>query len=291
LIRSFLFVPGDSPRKLEKAPSTSADALIVDLEDAVEPAKKDEARQLTRAFLDKPRGHRKVFVRINAYDTGMVLRDLQSVMPGRPDGIMLPKCSGASDIAVLGNQLDGFEACLRWEVGSTLIIPVATETPAAVLNLPSYLSCGPRLWGMLWGGEDLAGAIGATANRHEGRYRSPFLLARDQCLLAAAAANIVAIDAVYIDVRDNDGLRQETQEARIDGFGAKAAIYPAHCDIINDVFRPTEAEVVWAKSVIDALQQSAGGGVAVLDGKMIDKPHIVQARRILDRCAGDRSSL
>lgn len=285
MIRSFLFVPGDSDRKLEKSLGTDAHALIVDLEDAVAPENKEAARGLTRAFLDRPREGKQVYVRINAFDTGMVEQDLDAVMPGRPDGIMLPKSGGGEDMVKLGALLDTREKAHGIAVGSTRIIPVATETPEAVLNLASYRGSSPRLWGMLWGAEDLAGAIGATSNRANGLYRSPFRMARDQCLMAAAAAGVVAIDAVYVDVKDFEGLRREADEARSDGFAAKAAIYPAHCEIINATFCPTDEEVSWARAVLDALENAKGGGVATLNGKMVDRPHEVQARRILESIA------
>lgn len=275
--RSFLFVPGDSERKLDKALGTSAEALIVDLEDAVAPAAKEAARAIAPAFLACERSDKQVWVRINAFDTGMVERDLAAVMAARPDGIMLPKSGGGADIDRLAALLDG-----HGDGGATRIIPVATETPEALLNLASYRGCSPRLWGLLWGAEDLASAIGAVSNRDAaGVYRSPFRLARDLCLHAAAAAGVVPIDAVYVDVKDEAGLAAELQEARADGFAAKAAIHPAQCDPINAAFRPTENEVAWARAVLDALARSATGGVAMLGGKMLDRPHAIQARRIL----------
>ncbi len=277
MFRSLLFVPGDSERKLDKAPGTAADLLIVDLEDAVSAANKEVALGITRAFLDRDRAGKQVYVRVNAFDTGWVERDLAAVMAGKPDGIVLPKSEGGGDIDRLATLLDRYD-----DDGATRIIPVATETPQAVLNLASYRGCSPRLAGLMWGAEDLASAIGATSNRDaEGRFRSPFRLARDLCLHAAASAGVAAIDTVYVDVHNHDGLRAEALEARADGFTAKAVIYPAHCEIVNAAFAATEAEIAWAHAVLKALAESAGGGVAMLDGKMLDKPHEVQARRIL----------
>lgn len=284
MIRSLLFVPGDSPRKFEKAIAGSAGALILDLEDSVAQAGKQAARTTVLEMLRQPRGGKKVFVRVNALDTGMPLHDLAEIMPARPDGIMLPKCGGPQDVIRVGHYLDAFEASLALPAGSTSIIPIVTETPQAVLNLQGYESCGPRLWGMLWGAEDLAGAIGAAANRRpDGEYRSPFRLARDLCLMAATAAGVVAIDTVYTDFRDLEGLTRESSDARIEGFGAKAAIHPAQCDAINAAFLPSAQEIAWAQGVLKALQDAPSGGVASLAGKMIDKPHEVQARRILGR--------
>lgn len=276
MFRSLLFVPGDSERKLDKAPGTAADLLIVDLEDAVAAANKEAALGVTRAFLNRDRAGKQVYVRVNAFDTGWVERDLAAVMAGKPDGIVLPKSEGGGDIDRLAALLD------RYDDGATRIIPVATETPHAVLNLASYRDCGPRLAGLMWGAEDLASAIGATSNRDaDGRFRSPFRLARDLCLHAAASAGVAAIDTVYVDVHNHEGLRAEALEARADGFTAKAVIHPAHCEIVNAAFAATEAEIAWANAVLDALVASSGGGVAMLDGKMLDKPHEVQARRIL----------
>jgi citrate lyase subunit beta/citryl-CoA lyase len=284
MIRSLLFVPGDSGRKFEKARGGSADALILDLEDSVAQANKQLARSSVLGMLRQPRGAQKLFVRINALDTGLLLDDLHAVMAGRPDGIVLPKCGGPADVIRVGHYLDAFEAASSTPAGSTSIIPVATETPQAVLSMQGYAQCGPRLWGLMWGAEDLSTAVGASANRNaDGSYRSPFRLARDLCLLAAAAAGVVAIDTVYTDFKDIEGLRLEATDGRIEGFGAKAAIHPAQCDTINAAFRPSEQELAWAKAVLQALKDAPSGGVASLEGKMIDRPHEVQALRILGR--------
>ncbi len=285
MMRSLLFVPADSERKLDKSFGADADALIFDLEDAVAPERKPEARRLALRALGRERGGKQVYVRINAFDTGMALEDLAAVMKGRPDGVVLPKCGGGADVRQLHHWLDGLEAALGLTVGATRIIPVATETPAAVLNLASYAGSSTRLSGLMWGGEDLAGAIGASANRdgaHYGsHYRAPFALARNLCLLGAAAAGVLAIDAVYTDTRDMDGLLAEAQTARIEGFGAKALIHPAQGAVVNAAFSPSAQEVAWAKAVMRVIAESAGAGVATLDGKMIDRPHVVQAQRIL----------
>lgn len=284
MIRSLLFVPGDSTRKFEKALASSADALVLDLEDSVAFANKEAAGATVRDMLGRPRGDKKLFVRVNPLDSGMLLRDLQAVMAGRPDGIMLPKCGGPRDVIRLGHSLDAFEAACASAAGSTSIIPIATETAQAVLNMQGYEGCGPRLWGLLWGAEDLSAAIGASANRKaDGSYRSPFRLARDLCLMAASAANVVAIDTVFTDFKDTEGLSKEALDGRIEGFGAKAAIHPAQCDIINAAFRPSQQEIAWAQAVLQALQDAPSGGVASLEGRMIDRPHELQALRILGR--------
>ena len=283
-MRSFLFVPADSPRKIEKSRSAEADALILDLEDAVAMPRKEAARALAREALQAARGRQQVYVRVNAFDTGLLPQDLGAVMAGRPDGLVLPKCASGDEVRRLAHMLDGAEAALGLPPGATRIVAVATETPQAVLSMASYAGCSPRLWGLMWGGEDLAGALGASANREAGAYRSPFRLARDLCLLGAAAAGVQAIDAVFTDVGDVEGLAQEARQARIDGFGAKAAIHPAQCAPIHAAFAPTAAELTWARAVLDALAaQDAGAGVVLLDGQMVDRPHAVQARRILAR--------
>jgi citrate lyase subunit beta / citryl-CoA lyase len=281
MMRSFLFVPGNSERKLEKSLGTSADALIVDLEDSVALEAKHTARETARAFLECDRGAKSLWVRVNAFDTGMLEDDLAAIMPARPDGIMLPKSNSGTDVAKLAALLDAYG-----DGGRTYVIPIATETPQGLLALASYRGCSPRLWGLMWGAEDLASAIGATSNRaSDGRYRPPFQLARDLCLHAAAAAGVVPIDAVFVDVKDHEGLAAEAREARADGFAAKAAIHPAHCDIINAAFRPTDEEVAWARAVLQAFAASPGGALATLDGKMLDKPQEHQARRIIEASA------
>lgn len=281
-MRSLLFVPADSPRKIAKSLDTEADALILDLEDAVAPQRKEVARALAREALQRERCGKRLFVRVNAFDTGLLLQDLAAVMAGRPDGIVLPKCAGGAQVQLLAHMLDGVEAALALPPGGTCIVAVATETAQAVLSMASYQGCSERLWGLMWGAEDLAGALGASTNRDAGAYRSPFRLARDLCLLGAAAAGVAAIDAVFTDVNDTAGLRAETVQARMDGFQAKAAIHPAQCAAIHEALTPSPAEQAWARAVLDALAHSADG-VALLDGRMLDRPHEVQARRILAR--------
>ena len=206
-MRSFLFVPGDSARKFESAKKTAADALILDLEDSVAPDQKAAARTITRGMLDSRKAGQKLFVRVNALDTGLTLADLAAVMPGRPDGIVLPKCAGAADVNRLALYLDAFEAASAIEAESIRIVVVATETAQAVLKLHDYEGASPRLWGMMWGAEDLAASLGSSRNRTDGRYHSPFLLARDLCLISAAAAGVVAIDTIATDIDDLAALK------------------------------------------------------------------------------------
>lgn len=280
-MRSMLFVPGDSPRKFEKASQGKASALILDLEDSVVAEKKDEARKLTPTMLAGRRGPQQIYVRVNALDTGMTLEDLAAVMPAAPDGIVLPKSRGGDDVRKLSLWLDAFEAAAGLKPGSTRIAVVATETAESVFGLGSYKDCSPRLAGLMWGAEDLSASLGATEKESGGVFHSPYRLARDLCLMAAAAAEVAAIDTVYTDIDNLAGLEHETREARRDGFTAKALIHPKHVDIVNAAFEPSATEREWAEKVIAAFAASPDLGTLRLDGKMIDRPHLRLARKIL----------
>ena len=288
-MRSLLFVPGDSPRKFEKASAGPADALILDLEDSVVPDRKPEARLMAAAMLAAPRRARAGaegqsqgrFVRVNALDTGLTLDDLAAVMPGRPDGIVLPKCAEAGQLRQLGFWLDAFEAAHGIPAGSTRLIAIATETAASLFGLGGYAAAGPRLAGLMWGAEDLAASLGAAENRTGADWHSPFRLARDLCLAGAAAAGVVAMDTVFTDIGDLAGLEAETRAARRDGFGAKAVIHPTHVPVVNAVFTPAPAELAWARRVVAAFAADPGAGAVRLDGKMVDRPHLRLAERLL----------
>jgi citrate lyase subunit beta/citryl-CoA lyase len=292
-MRSMLFVPGDSPRKFEKASTGNADALILDLEDSVTPDRKGEARSLTRAMLEAPRKAPALYVRVNALDTGLTLEDLAAVTPAAPDGIVLPKCGGGRDVHRLATWLDAFEAAAGTVAGKTRIVIVATETAASIFGLGSYKNCSPRLAGMMWGAEDLAASLGATENGTNGQFHSPFRLARDLCLMGAAAAGVAAIDTVYTDIDNLTGLEQETRIARRDGFSGKALIHPKHVDIVNAAFKPSADERAWAEKIIAAFAANPEAGTLRLDGKMIDKPHLRAAMKTLglvDRNASAQDS-
>jgi citrate lyase subunit beta/citryl-CoA lyase len=280
-MRSMLFVPGDSPRKFEKASQGHASALILDLEDSVVPDKKDEARGLTRTMLGGRRAGQQLYVRVNALDTSMTLQDLAAVMPAAPDGIVLPKSRSGDDVRHLALWLDAFEAAAGTPPGSTRIVVVATETAASVFGLGSYKDCSPRLAGMMWGAEDLAASLGATENGSGGRFHSPYLLARDMCLIGAAAAEVAAIDTIYTEIENLAGLELETRAARRDGFSAKAVIHPKHVDIVNAAFEPTAGERAWAEKIVAAFASHPTLGTLRVDGRMIDKPHLRAARKIL----------
>ncbi|MGY2052309.1 HpcH/HpaI aldolase/citrate lyase family protein [Methylobacterium sp. JK268] len=285
-MRSLLFVPGDSPRKLDKGLEARADALILDLEDSVALDGKAAARATTAAFLariralpDRPR----LYVRVNALDTGLIDDDLAAVMPAGPDGIVLPKAAGGPDVAALGARLAVHEAEAGLPDGATRILPIATETARAVFALGTLAGSSPRLIGVTWGAEDLSADLGAETNRDESGWSGPFRLARNLALLAAAAAEVDAIDTINAAFRDLDGLARECGEARRDGFIGKMAIHPAQVPVINAAFTPSEEEIARARAVVAAFARAPGTGVVGLDGQMLDRPHLRRAERLLGR--------
>jgi len=286
-MRSFLFVPGHDERKLAKGLECCADALILDLEDAVPDAEKPRARAITGAFIATHRARLPLFVRINALDSEHALIDLAAVVSAMPHGVVLPKCASAHDVDLLGHYLTALETREGVTLGSTRILGIATETAAAVLAASSYAERpNPRLYGLLWGAEDLAADVGATSNRGaDGAYAAPFVLARSLALLAATAAGVIPIDAVYPNFRDPLGLKSELDEALRDGFCAKAAIHPDQIAPINQAFTPSPAELDWAKRVVAAFAAAPTQGALAVDGKMLDRPHLRSAQRLLARAA------
>lgn len=279
MIRSFLFVPGDSERKLERAPDAGADAIIVDLEDSVSADNRPRARELAREYID---GRENVWVRINPVDSGEAMADLQAVMPAAPSGIMLPKARSADDATRLATKLDELEDRFDIAAGNTRILPLCTERPRALFSLDSYVGATPRLAGLTWGAEDLSAALGARARRDEdGNWLPPYELARSLCLFAAAAAEVPAVDTVYTDFRDTEGLASFAGRAARDGFTGMLAIHPAQVATINDAFSPGDEDVKRAERIIALFTDNPGAGALALDGEMIDKPHLVQARRIV----------
>ncbi len=284
--RSWLFIPGDSEKKLSKADGTGADALILDIEDSVAPERKAEARRLVRAHLDARSGARapELWVRVNALEAG-ALEDLAAVMPGAPDGIMVPKTDGAEDVAHLGFWLDAFEAASGLEPGRTRILPVATETARGALRLATFAEARmPRLIGLTWGAEDLSAALGASTNQAlSGGWALSYRIARTNVLLAAKAAGVAAIETLAVDFRDEAGLRASSEEAASEGFEGRLAIHPAQVAPINAAFAPSEAAVDHARRVVQAFDAAPGAGTVGLDGKMLDVPHLRQARHVLAR--------
>ncbi|HEV2559800.1 MAG TPA: CoA ester lyase [Microvirga sp.] len=288
-MRSLLFVPGDSARKLEKGMGSGADALIIDLEDSVAITAKDEARRVTAGFLKEAgpqAGRPRLIVRVNGLTTGLTDADLDGVMEGAPDAIMLPKAVGGPDVSHLGAKLAVREAEFDLEDGRTRVIAIATETAQGVFALGTFAGASHRLAGLTWGGEDLSADVGAETNRDErGAYTEPYRIARALTLLGAAAAEVDAIDSVYTNFRDVEGLAAECREARRDGFVAKMAIHPAQVPVINEAFTPSPEAVAWARSVIDAFAANPHAGVVGIDGEMIDRPHLKRAERLMRRVA------
>lgn len=287
-LRSLLFVPGDSDRKIARAETVPADALIFDLEDAVAAEHKAAARARVREFLDARRDGRRhsLWVRINPLDHADAGADLAAVIPGRPDGIVLPKTRAPEDIDVLSQRIGVYEVEHDIPGGSIRVLPVATETPQAIFTLGGYARCGKRLAGLTWGAEDLAAAVGATANRDaEGRWTTPFQMVRSLCLFAAHAAGVEAIDTLFANFRDPAGLARACDEARRDGFSGMLAIHPEQVDIINRAFSPSAEELQRARRIVELFEANPNAGTLALDGVMLDLPHLQQARRILARAA------
>jgi citrate lyase subunit beta/citryl-CoA lyase len=290
--QSWLFVPGDSARKIERALQGDAHALIFDWEDAVAPAAKEAARRTTAAALAAAGAPvERCWIRVNALSTAFFDEDIAGLPGGAIAGVVLPKACGMRDIERLSVALEQLERTRGLAAGALRIVAIVTETAASVLALSEFRAPVPRLHAMMWGGEDLAADLGVASNRETRNdanpdahpaYRAPFQLARNLTLFAAAATECLAIDAVFTDVRALDALLAESTTGRADGFGAKAAIHPDQVAVINRTFAPTEEERQWAQQVVDTLGQRQGG-VAVLDGKMLDAPHLRLAQRILSR--------
>ena len=280
-MRSLLFVPADSERKLARARQSGADALILDLEDSVVPANRPTARAQARAFLAEAgdAGFRR-YVRINPPASGAALDDLAAVLPGRPHGVLLPKCL-PEDVRTLDHYLTAFEAAFGLTPGAVRIIAIATETPAAIFALGRYAGVSPRLEGITWGAEDLAACLGGSNRKFDGSYDDAYRLARALCLLAAADAGVMPIDTIYTDFKDEAGLAAESAAARRSGFVAKMAIHPAQLAVINDAFSATAEEREWARKVVAIFAANPDAGTVALDGKMVDKPHLTSARRLL----------
>jgi citrate lyase subunit beta/citryl-CoA lyase len=273
-LRSLLFVPGDRPDRMEKALGTAADALILDLEDAVAPAAKAGARRAVAAFLHEHEGA-NVWVRVNPLDGAEQERDLDAILGAHPHGIVLPKAEGGASVEALTRRLSARgNATAR-------ILAIATETPAAMFQLGSY-GGAKRLAALTWGAEDLPAALGASASREtDGSFTPPYELARSLCLFGAAAAGVAPIETVYPAYKDLDGLARYAARARRDGFAGMMAIHPDQVAVINAAFTPSEAEIAHAKAVVAAFEANPEAGALSLDGKMIDRPHLIQAQRIL----------
>lgn len=311
ILRSFLFVPGDSERKQLKALDAPADALILDLEDSVTaeqvPAARVRVRELLLSRTDRSR--QQLWVRLNSLASGHLLDDLVAVFAGSPDGVVLPKVSSVAELARIHDYLTVLEKREGQPTGATQILAIVTETPAALLNLPRYpeqlaeldvrempqvryagapaprasvASLRERLFGLTWGQEDLSAALGATAKRDaNGQPTLTFQLARTLCLTCAVATGLQPIDGIEANFRDAAGLQRAVAAARRDGFTGKLAIHPDQVAPINEAFSPTDAELARARQIVAAFAASPGAGVLSYDGEMIDRPHLIQARRVL----------
>jgi citrate lyase subunit beta/citryl-CoA lyase len=285
-LRSFLFIPGDSEKKLGKVDDCGADAVILDLEDAVAPANKAMARQMVTDFLKaRPREGRTVqlWVRVNPFDTGLTAEDVAAIVPGAPDGIMQPKINGPDCVRELSLMLDKLEGQSGVAPGSIAILPVATETPVAPFRLGDFATAGlPRLAGLTWGAEDLSSAMGASTNLGpDGKWAFTYQLVRSLTLMAAHAAGVPAIDTLYVDFRDDEGLRASCRAARAEGFSGRIAIHPAQVAGINEGFSPSDEEVAFARRVIAAFEAQPNAGTVGIDGKMYDIPHLKAAHKTL----------
>lgn len=285
-IRSFLFIPGDSEKKLSKGDESGADAIILDIEDAVAPANKETARKLVRAYLDaRPSGNRspQVWVRINPLSTPLALDDLSAVIGGVPDGVVLPKAESPDDVRALSKHLDDLEMASGLAAGGIKILPLVTETARSVFHIGDYAGADlPRLAGLTWGAEDLSAALGATTNRDaSGEWSFTYKHVRSLTLIAAHAAGVPAIETLHADFRDENGLRKACKQARSEGFSGRLAIHPAQVAPINETFCPSDEEIAFAERIVKAFEDQPGAGVIALDGKMLDIPHLKQAEKTL----------
>ncbi|ACT60246.1 HpcH/HpaI aldolase/citrate lyase family protein [Hirschia baltica] len=271
-LRSLLFVPGDRPERFKKAINSSTDAVILDLEDSVTSDKKGCARDAVSNCLSEPRA-KPIFIRINPLKSKFIDNDLLAILDHQPDGIILPKCEGASNVLDLVKMMSS---------QTVPILPIATETPVSIFEIGSLRHVSEHLCGITWGAEDLPAAIGASASRDpDGSYTSPYEFVRNLSLFAAHAANVLAIDTVFPDIKNQTGLMKYATRGYQDGFKGMMAIHPSQTDIINKAYTPSEIEIAYARKVIDAFSNNKCSGAIQLDGQMLDAPHLKQAQHCL----------
>jgi citrate lyase subunit beta/citryl-CoA lyase len=286
-MRSLLFVPADSGKKFDKAMSCGTDAVIIDLEDSIAPERKADARKSAYEFLNAagPAAKRpRLLVRVNGLDTGLLDDDLDAIVPGKPDGILFPKAEGGATVTHVDAKLTAREAIAGIAPSSVRILAQSVESAAGFFTAGTYRNSSPRLMGMTWGPEDLSSEIGALANRDgDGRLTEPYRLARSFCLLGAAAAKVPAIETVFVDFRNEDGFRRDTEDCKRDGFIGRLAIHPSQVPIINAVFTPSDKEIEHARKVVAAFDAQPGAGAVGIDGKMFDRPHLVRAKALLEQ--------
>jgi citrate lyase subunit beta/citryl-CoA lyase len=285
-MRSFLFVPADGGSKLDKALASGADGVIVDLEDSIAPERKEAARKAAFDFLKSanPKKERPcILVRINGLDTGMTDADLDAIVPGAPDAVLFPKAEGGASVVHLDAKLTAREAVAGLPEGSIKILAQAVESAAGLFLAGTFRDSSARLIGLTWGPEDLSAELGAEANREaDGTLTEPYRIARAMCLYGAAAAKVPAIETVFVDFRNSEGLRRDTEMARRDGFTGRLAIHPAQVPVINAVFTPTGEQIEKAKAIVAAFAAKPGAGAVGIDGKMYDRPHLVRAQSLLE---------
>lgn len=285
--RSWLFAPGDSEKKMDKAATGEADIAIFDLEDAVAPENKPLARQMVhdRIAREDDAARARLWVRINPLGSGMAVHDLAAIMPARPGGLLLPKSRGRGDVETLDHYLTALEVAYGIEAGSTRVLVLATETAGAMFHCGDYAGA-PRVCGLTWGAEDLSDALGASDNRApDGRYDPPYELARTLCLLGACHAGVQPVETIHADFRDLDGLEQRARDVKRQGYRGMLAIHPAQVEVINRVFAPSEEELAEAQAVVDLFAANPGAGTIGHEGKMLDRPHLDRAKGLL-RAAG-----
>ena len=281
-LRSLLFVPADSDRKFAKASGVGADGLILDLEDSVAPGRKAFARAAVRELLGGPARDWSFLVRVNPFGTGLTLEDLAAVVRPGLDAILIPKVNGIEDVDLVSHYVDVLEVATGVAPGHVKLLVVATETPAAMIGFNGYSRKNKRLVAMTWGAEDLAAALGALTNKEtDGSWTFPYQVARAQCLFAAGAAGVAALDTLYADFRDQAGLAESCRIARRDGFVGRVAIHPDQVATINTCFTPSDADLDHARRVVAAFAVTPHVGTVGIDGKMYDIPHLVAARRTL----------
>jgi len=279
--RSWLFAPGDSERKMEKAAASAADAVIFDLEDAVAQENKPRARTMVSAFLNAQQERSRLWVRINPLQGPDALVDLAAIVAARPGGILLPKARGRADVDVLDSYLSALEVAAGGVRGSTKVIVLVTETAESMFTTGTYVGA-PRMVAMTWGAEDLADALGASENRNaDGGYEFTYELARSLCLLGAAAAGVSAVETIHGDFRDEAGLRKRAEHVRRAGYRGMLAIHPGQVGIINEAFSPRAEELAAAQEVVDLFAAHPGAGTIGFKGSMLDRPHLARAQALL----------
>jgi citrate lyase subunit beta/citryl-CoA lyase len=280
--RSWLFAPGDSERKMEKAIRGSADIVLFDLEDAVAVEAKPKARGMVASVLAAEKDRReRLWVRINPLQGPHALADLASVMPARPAGIMLPKARGRADVEEMHHYLSALEVAAGTPLGATKVIALVTETAEGMFTTGDYAGA-PRLVAMTWGAEDLADAVGASENLDpDGSYGFTYEMARSFCLLGAAAAGVAAIETIHGDFRDEQGLRARAERVRRAGYRGMLAIHPSQVEVINEAFTPSAEELARAQEIVDLFAAHPGEGTIALRGAMLDRPHLARAQALL----------